>query len=455
VIINSSVRRQIRLQSGLFLVLFLATMALLAWLSQLYSLSIDLSANARNSLSDESQRLVQSLEKPLKITLFVSPNNENRDAFERLFQRYVRYQPAIQFESLNPDFHPDLLTLHDIRFDGESLIQFEGRSEKVSQISEANVSNAIQRLLRQGERWLVFLQGHGERNPYREANHDYSSFAGQLASMGYTVENLNLTQSSSIPDNTDVLVLASPKVPMLPGEVDLLKIYLERGGNLLWLADPEQTTDGLERLLDSLAVEFLPGIIVDPNSQLLGLNRVDFALVAEYPRHAVTQNIDAISLFPQAQAVEFHGDENTWKKLDFLRSSDASWNETGEMKGQIYNGDHDDELNGPLNLGLTLSSSQENDAGETINQRIAIVGDADFISNQYLGNGANLDIGINLVNWLSHDDNLISINPRPAPDTRLDLSKNQQIAISFSFLLVLPGLLAGFGLRIWLKRRKR
>ena len=84
-----------------------------------------------------------------------------------------------------------------------------------------------------------------------------------------------------------------------------------------------------------------------------------------------------------------------------------------------------------------------------------IVGDADFISNSYLGNGANLDIGINLVNWLSHDDNLISINPRPAPDTRLELSKNQQIAISFIFLLILPGLLFGLGLRIWLQRRKR
>ena len=454
-IINSNVRRQIRLQSGLFLVLFLATIGLLAWLSQLYSISIDLSKNERNSLSGESQRLVKSLEKPLKITLFASPNNENRDAFERLFQRYIRHQPSIQFESLNPDLRPDLLTLHDIRFDGEALIEFEGRSEKVSQITEANVTNAIQRLMRQGERWLVFLQGHGERNPYREANHDYSLFAGQLAGMGFTVENLNLTQTNSIPTNTDVLVLASPKVPMLPGEVDLLRAYLEAGGNLLWLADPEQTTDGLEQLMDLLAIEFLPGVIVDPNSQLLGLKRVDFALVSEYPRHPVTQNIEALSLFPQAQAIEFYGDEETWEKLNFLRSSDASWNETGEMKGQIYNGDHDDESNGPLNLGLTLSSSRESDSGEPVKQRIAIVGDADFISNSYLGNGANLDIGINLVNWLSHDDNLISINPRPAPDTRLELSKNEQIAISFIFLLILPGLLFGLGLRIWLKRRKR
>jgi ABC-type uncharacterized transport system involved in gliding motility auxiliary subunit len=453
--LNSRTRLQLRIQSGVFLLLFITLLVLLAWLSQRYPVTIDMSSNQRNSLSQETVRLLENVDAEIEVTLFITPINERKPALEKLFKRYRQLQPKIRVQSLNPELHPDLLRTHDIRYDGEVLLQYRGRSEKITQISEANVSNAIQRLLRQGERWLVFLQGHGERNPYRETNHDYSSFAGQLASMGYTIENLNLTQTSSIPENTDVLVLASPKVPMLPGEVDLLRAYLERGGNLLWLADPEQTTDGLERIMDLLTIEFLPGIIVDPNSQLLGLNRVDFALASEYPRHPVTENIDAISLFPQAQAIEFHGDEETWEKLNFLRSSDASWNETGEMKGQIYNGDHDDEINGPLNLGLTLSSSQESDTGEIINQRIAIVGDADFISNSYLGNGANLDIGINIINWLSHDDNLISINPRPAPDTRLELSKNEQIVISFTFLLILPGLLFGFGLRIWLKRRKR
>ncbi len=455
-IVNASLRRQMRLQSSLFLVLFVAVLGLLAWLSQLYSLDIDLSANQRNSLSQESQRLLSSIDKPLKITLFVSPNNENRDAYERLFLRFTQQQPLIEFESLNPDLYPGLLSQHDIRFDGESLLEYQDRSEKLSQITEANLSTAIQRLLRQGERWLVFLQGHGERNPYSDANHDFSTFAAQLAGKGYRVENLNLAQSNSIPTNTDVLVLASPMVALLPGEVDLIKTYLATGGNLLWLADPEQATDGLERIADLLAVEFLPGIIVDPNSQLLGLNRVDFALVTEYPRHAITQNINVVSLFPQSQGLAYHGDaDEVWEKLDFLVSGDTSWNETGAMQGKIYNGDDDDEINGPLKLGLTLSASHETDSGELRSQRVAIVGDADFISNRYLGNGANLDIGVNLVNWLSHDDNLISISPRPAPDTKLELSHTSQIVISFAFLLVLPALLFSSGLRIWLKRRKR
>ena len=452
--VDSGTRLQFRLQSGIFLLLFIALLAVLAWLSNRYPYTVDMSANQRNSLSQESALLVEAIQYPLQVTLFVSPINESKPLLEALFERYHQLQPNIRWQSLNPDLHPDLLRAHDIRYDGEVLLEFQGRSEKLTQITETNVSSAIQRLLRQGERWLVFLEGHGERHPYREANHDFSQFAKQLARKGYTIEGLNLTLSSSIPENTDVLILASPKVPLLPGEVDILRDYIDQGGNLLWLADPEQAIDELDLLADHLAIEFLPGIIVDPNSQLMGLERVDFALVAEYPRHAITQNLESMSLFPQAQPIEFHGAEE-WQRKNFLRSDIRSWNETGELIGEVFNGDNDDEIPGPLNIGITLARDQQDSDGALVKQRVVIIGDADFLSNRYLGNGSNLEIGTNLMNWLSHDDRLIAISPRPAPDTRLELSPYSQYAIAFTFLLVLPLVLLASGLRIWLKRRKR
>ena len=452
---DSRLRWQIRLQSGLFVVLFLAVVGLLGWLSQLNPISIDLSANQRNSLSAETIRLVKSLQHPVEITIFISPVNENRAVLERLFERYQHQQPLVKFRSLNPDLAPELLRQYDIRSDGEVLIEYQGRSEKISQVSEAKVTNAIQRLVRLGDRWLVFLQGHGERNPYSESNHDFSVFASRLAGHGFTIENLSLTQTNSIPQNTDVLVIASPQVALLPGEIELIQEYIERGGSLLWLADTGQTIDSMELISDQLTIEFLPGVIVDPNAQLLGLNRIDFALVANYPRHPVTQGIDSLSLFPQAQALEFYGDTNTWQQRSFLLSSDASWNETGSISGEVFKGDNDDETPGPLDIGMTLSASHEADDATQFEQRIAIVGDADFLSNRYLGNGSNLEIGLNLMNWLSHDDNLISISPRAAPDTLLELSQTQQIIIGLGFLLLLPLSLFGSGLTIWLKRRNR
>ena len=452
--LNSRARLQLRIQSGVFLLLFIALLVLLAWLSQRHPITIDMSSNERNSLSQETVRLLENVDAKIEVTLFITPLNERKPALEKLFKRYRQLQPNIRVQSLNPELHPDLLREHDIRFDGDVLLEYRGRNEKISQISEANVSNAIQRLLRQGERWLVFLQGHGERNPYGEANHDYSLFATQLAGKGYTVEDLTLSQIGSIPDNTDVLVLASPQVALLPGEIRLLQEYIDGGGNFLWFADPEQAVDGLEMLGESLASGFVPGIIADPNSQIMGLERIDFVLIGDYPRHPITNNLSSLSLFPKAQGIEFYGDEN-WQRQNFLQSDIRSWNETGDIDGDVYQGDNDDEISGPLTIGMSLARSQQDTNGQLFEQRVVIVGDADFLANSYLGNGSNLDIGINLINWLSHDDRLISISPRPAPDTRLELSTNEQLAIAIFFLLLLPlGLLIS-GLRIWLKRRKR
>jgi ABC-type uncharacterized transport system involved in gliding motility auxiliary subunit len=86
---------------------------------------------------------------------------------------------------------------------------------------------------------------------------------------------------------------------------------------------------------------------------------------------------------------------------------------------------------------------------------VIVTGDTDFLSNQFIGNGSNLDLGLDMLNWLSFDDNLISISPRSAIDTRLDLSPNQQMIIAVAFLILLPMVLLGSGLRIWLVRRKR
>ena len=174
--VDSRMRLQYRIQSGIFLLLFVALLAVLAWLSERYPISFDMSASKRNSLSGETARLLAGIEQPLDVILFVSPVNDSKPLLEALFERYRQLQPLIRVESLNPD----LLRTHDIRYDGEVLLEYGGRSEKVSRVDEASVSSAIQRLLRQGERWLVFLEGHGERNPYREANHDYSLLATQL-----------------------------------------------------------------------------------------------------------------------------------------------------------------------------------------------------------------------------------------------------------------------------------
>jgi len=88
-------------------------------------------------------------------------------------------------------------------------------------------------------------------------------------------------------------------------------------------------------------------------------------------------------------------------------------------------------------------------------QRVVIAGDSDFLANSYIGAGANLQLGLNIINWLSGDDDLIAIEPKHAPDTKLQLDDTEILIIGAGFFLVLPSALFAAGLTIWFRRRRR
>lgn len=453
--INPKTRLQLKLQSGLFIILFVTVIGLLAWLSTQHSFTVDLTANQRNSLSAPTLRLLETLTQPVKITAFVSSANELKPTLDTLFERYKAQQSLIEYTSINPDLAPDKVREFNIQHDGEIRIEIAGRSENLGLISEQNVTNVIARLSRQSARWIVFLQGHGERDPYGDANFDLQVFASSLSNKGFNIETVDLTATTVIPDNTDVLVIADAQSTLLPGELALIEAYVANGGNLIWMTEPGQT-DVLQSLADQLYIHFLPGVIVDPSTQILGLNRVDYALAADYPRHPITTAIDAITLYPKAQGLIFFGEQTDWQQQPLVLTHDRTWNETGNLQqDRLSQGDNEGEQVGPLTLAFGLSRSLQQEDGHLQSQRVIITGDSDFLSNQFIGNGSNLDLGLNMLNWLSFDDNLISISPRSAIDTRLDLSPNQQMVIAVLFLILLPVVLLGSGLRIWLVRRKR
>ncbi len=237
--VNPHTKRRLRLQGVLFYLVFFAVMGLLAWLSTRYSVQADLTAAGRNSLSQASEALLETLNAPVEIRAYVRENPTLRQSLRDLVGRYQRSKADIQLEFVNPDTHPDEVREQGINLEGELLIRYQGRSEKLANPAEQGLTNVLQRLARSQERWVVFLQGHGERRHDGEANHDLGLFVTELERKGIRVQGLNLAATPAIPDNTSTLVIAGPRVALLPGEVALIQAYVEDGGNLLWLLDPE------------------------------------------------------------------------------------------------------------------------------------------------------------------------------------------------------------------------
>lgn len=449
----------LRLQNMVFVVLFLAVIGLLAWLSERYQYEFDLTWGNRNSLTETSIRLVQQLDKPIRITAFVRDDNKAvRDLIEKIIERYRRHKPDMTAEYLNPDLVPQLVGEHGITVDGELLVQYGKRQETTQNISEKSITQLLVRLSAEASHYVAFIQGHGERDLLGAANHDFGTFGRQLDNKGFNLQPLNLAKTQGIADNTQVLMIASPRTGYLPGELGLIAQYVDKGGNLLLMVDPE-TGESLEPLLIMLDIRRLPGVVVDATTRQLGISNPTFALAVDYPRHAVTESLHSQTIFPRASGL-IAAEESDWRATPFIQTLPESWTETDILSKQqnIAFDPETEERAGPINIGYALERPIENtDNEETVSQtqRIIVMGDSDFLADSYVGNGQNQDLGAAILQWLSHNDAQIDIGMVSAPDTQLRISPPGALALLLVFLILLPLTLLGTGMVVWLKRRRR
>lgn len=456
---NRKQHRLLALNNWGFVLMFMAIIGLLAWLSTRYNLQSDWTASGRHTLSKASIEMLASLEDEVQISAFARPDEISglRKRIREMVERYQLHKADMRLEFIDPDTDPDRVRAEGISVDGELLITYQGRKENLKRLGEQALTNALMRLKRSQQRRIVFLSGHGERRPGGEANHDIGEWTGAMEEKGFIFRTQTLSIDPFIPEDTAVLVIASPQTELLEGEVEIINEYVAAGGNLLWLTEPGRMA-GLELLADELGLAILPGTVLDTSGQQVGIEHPAMVLVAEYPHHAVTEDLLSVTLFPFVAALGPLADTRDWQQTPVLRSLPGSWVEVSPLDGEVGFEENVD-LPGPVTLGMVMERGLDEDNGDeetpmTI-QRVVVIGDGDFLSNTYLGNGVNRDLGERLLNWLSHDDELVTIAPRVARDTRLEMSKTGSLIIGLGFLIIIPLSLVITGVWIWHSRRKR
>jgi len=306
------------------------------------------------------------------------------------------------------------------------------------------------------------VDGHGERKLDGIANHDLGDFGKKLMQNGFQLSSLNLALAQDVPDNGSVLVITQPQIDLLPGEVDKILRYVDGGGNLLWLLDAEPL-HGLERLAAKLGILLTPGIVTDPDAQKMNAPS-NWTLGASYPPHPVTRNFNLITAFPFARALgrEDSGREDrsgqadsegrvrniAWQRSTLVEAASNGWVSRTSTIPKNPRFDKNRDIPGPFSLAIALERSVNERE-----QRIVVVGSGSFLANAYSGNGGNIDLGINMVNWLAHEESLITTQPRATIDNAITLSKAQLSVISIGFVIVVPLLLAVIGGILWWRRR--
>ena len=447
------------LRNVLFVLLLIGIASGIGHLASRYKLQRDITQNASNSLEPGSVTVLKQMTGPITIVVYATEQDARLGDIRKLIREFVslyqRYKPDLKLTFVDPEKEPEKARAAGIQLNGEMGVSYAGRSEHLTQLNEQVLTAALLRLAHTRDQTVMYLDGHGERKLDGAANHDLGElFGAKLKQNGFRISSLNLALAQEVPDNAGVLVVTQPQVPLLPGETDKLLRYIERGGNLLWLVDAEPLR-GLEPLAERLDLLLPPGVVIDPSAAEMNAP-VTWSLGAAYPPHPVTRDFNLITAFPSARPLTMNESEE-WEHHALLEVAPRGWvsrypsqNKPRDEKllsGHPFDKQHDTP--GPVVIAAALQR-HINDR----EQRIVVVGSGAFLANSFAGNGGNVDLGVNMVNWLASEEHLITLQPRAAKDSGLVLDRTRLTAISVGFLIALPLLLAAVGARMWWKRRR-
>src|SRR3989338_8394008 len=410
-LLNSPFLRNELFRNTLFVLLLLGIASGLGYLATRYDVQRDITHNASNSLDPISEKVLKQLSGPVNITVYATEQDARlgdiRKIIRDFLSLYQRYKPDIKLEFVDPVKEPEKTRAVHIQLNGEMVVEYAGRSEHLTQINEQIFTSTLLRMAHTRDQTVMYLDGHGERKLDGIANYDLGSlFGAKLKQNGFRLSSLNLALAQEVPANASILVVTQPQFDLMPGEVDKLLRYIERGGNLLWLVEAEPLR-GLERLAEKLDLLLPPGIVIDPAAT--GMNAPPtWSLGATYPPHAITSNFNLITAFPSARPLVWNENPD-WQHHALVEVASRGW-VSRNMSGGItppdkplFNKQRDTP--GPAIIALALQRNI-NDR----EQRIVVVGNGAFLANSYAGNGGNVDLGVNMVNWLAGEEHLITVH---------------------------------------------
>ena len=283
--------------------LIVGIVVLVGWFTQRYQTNLDVTANNRHSLAPATTALLESMNTPVELIAVLGPSPQQRDAVSELVTRFQQFKPDISLRFVNPETDPAQARELEAAPGGELILRTDTREQRLQTLSERSLVDSLQQLTREGSRDIVFITGHGERSPNNPTNNDWQIMAERLANIGLVTREQSLVSEPYLSDNIDLLVIAAPKRPYFPGELASVNDYLQRGGNLLWLAEVgnDSTTGAdLSLLSDNLGVDLLPGTVIDTASQALKADSPDFVLLDRFPAHPVNLKLASPVLLPQA-----------------------------------------------------------------------------------------------------------------------------------------------------------
>jgi gliding-associated putative ABC transporter substrate-binding component GldG len=471
---------------------------------------LDLTAQKVYTLSDASKKLVGSLDDRVTVKAYFTedlpaPYNNNRRAVLDMLNDYKAYAKGnLEYEFVNPQgekgeqeaqeqgiapvqvqvVNADKL---EVKRGYLGLVMlYEDKKEVLPVVQnlsslEYDISSALKRLTTRTKKKIGYTTGHGEAeiSTMRQA---YQALAQQ-----YDPVPVDLSKGAPVPSDIAALLVISPQTAFQDSAKYQLDQYLMRGGKIAFLLNRINATLqtrtgqplnlGLDDMLESYGIRVNPDLVRDAQCASVGVTQQQgsFSITSQVPfpyipvasafdvSNPIVKDLRSVFFF-FASSLDTTGVSAKGLKADVLvRSSKRSGRQTGFFvidPLQQYTPADLAESGIPLAAiveGSFTSSFVGKQPAPVVTQspetRIIVIGDGDFMKDQYLGGRGNLTFFSNIVDYLADDVGLITIRSKNVTPPPLEqVSDGTKQLVKYADLIGPPLLIIGYGLFRWRRR---
>jgi len=484
--------QQRRGEIALYTVGAVGVLLAIAYLSALFPVRVDMSSSGQFSLAPQTVNMLHRLERPVHVTFFHNPMM--RETVELYKLMVANSNGKVTLELYDPMLNPAQARRRGVEFAGTAIMESEGRRLVVNGPTETDIANGILRVSQSVQQQVCFLDGHQEPDPFSLESHDHSEgdvghthglgsklvvhqrhgmakARHGLESLNYEVRKVVLVNSQVSLDTCALLVVAGPRLALLPQEVRAIGAYLDQGGNALFMLDPFIKT-GLEPLLLDFGIVVDDDIVIDETSHFW--TDVSAPAVTQYNLHQVTQDLP-LTFFPGARSLSptpervasvmvrplINTSERSWADHDPDRAEfDPERNQRGPQTIMVA-ANRRPEFVAPAEAvlrelrGEKPMQPEPGSASKKVDKpsRVIVVGDSDFATNSFYNVMGNGKLFLNTVNYLAARENLIGIEPRTFDRPQVNLTNQQMKGTFFLSMVLIPALMALIGVAVWWRQR--
>ncbi|QEC42233.1 Gldg family protein [Pseudobacter ginsenosidimutans] len=519
--LNAARTRRSRRQVAMQYIIASLAMAITGYVTSMPSFKFyhDVTHTQRNTISEESQKVMRKVEDNILITSYTNMQDANTLATAlpnsymidvHRFEEYTRFKPTMQldyeyyYKKMPTGFYTEKYpTLNDEQlmdtlrkqndFDFK-IVPHQNLAGKVDLsgedyrfVREIKLGNGKKTFLRifndnnifpdEGQitaafKRLVdtlpqvgFVTGHGERSFDITNERGYNTFTQEktfrysLINNGFDFEKVEL--GKPVPEHISILVIADPRQDFTETELNNFQAYVNKGGNLIIAGEPTRQAI-TNKLVGPLGVNMMPGVIYQPKQNVLSEVMLAKPVIpAEWnsPWLKMSKDRRQQMVMDQACPLEFTGSNGFVATSVCVTDTTPGWVELEstdfENNPPVFN-PAAGEKKEPFSSAMALSRKVNQKQ-----QKILVTGDADWMSNMELQTfrkdtwAANFEFICTAFYWLS--DGKAPINTsKPEPiDNDISVNREQWKLPSFLLKWGVSFLLLAAGVTVWVRRRRR